>query len=53
MSPEYTSSIYQGQNTTQAHKVQKSIKPWIEKKEQKLNTVTQFKRVLKKGDFKI
>ena len=27
VSPEYTSSIHQGQNTTQAHKEQKSIKP--------------------------
>ena len=27
VSPENTSSIHQGQNTTQAHKVQKSIKP--------------------------
>ena len=40
MSPEYTGSIHQGQNTTQAHKVKKSIKPWIEKKERKPNTTT-------------
>ena len=30
------------------HKVQKSMKPWIEEKEQKPNTVTQSRRVLRK-----
>ena len=45
--PEYIGRIHQGQNTNQVHKVHKSMKPWIEKKERKPNSATQCKRVFK------
>ena len=52
MSPEYTRSIHQGKKTNQVHKVQKSMKLWTEEKEQKPNTATQSRRVLRKKSLR-
>ena len=37
---------------SQVYKVQKSMKPWTEKEEQKPNTATQSRRVLKKKSLR-
>ena len=49
MSPEYTGSIHQGQKQI---KCKKYMKSWTEEKEQKPNTVTQSKRVLRKKSLR-
>ena len=51
VSPEYTGSTSRTK-TNQVYKVQKSMKPWTEEKEQKPNTTTQSRRVLRKKSLR-